>query len=264
MKKITVFTVQLTNNNYLQHPVCQLCLNSWPRLIEQFKNIGYDCEIKIFNYDDDEVKLFYNTYPQYKDYPEAHLNLVSDVFRIWILSRYPNHLWLDSDIFVYYDHFNFIDQLYFNNPYCVMYNSTNLSFFKNILDWYLKQPKLQSDRVVIQKLNVNTINMKIPLSNIKHLYKLMRIQQPQKLLLVLNENDFEILKNNIQKLIDKYNDVLPHTFCFVCNDYYKHKIIKKLHSKITLTDNFISTYDDFNLINFIKSWHQTITINDLS
>ena len=51
-KKLTIFTVNLIDNDYINTPLHQFCIKSWQKLVDYYNSIGYETNIKIFNYDD--------------------------------------------------------------------------------------------------------------------------------------------------------------------------------------------------------------------
>ena len=138
MEKITVFSLVWYNKDYLNKPLRKLCLSSWERLVDYFKSRGYDAEIKIYTEEDQD----------FKDFMKFNLPIcgrpaqLTDAFRVYILSKYKYHLWLDLDVYVSEMpncnnlHFNF-DNIYFKNNWCIMYNANNTDYFKKLLQGYI-------------------------------------------------------------------------------------------------------------------------------
>ena len=133
MKKITIFTASLWNDGYLETPLHRFCMNSWQRAKSNIESQGYECEIKVFNYDDELVKEYFDEIGLHKE--SKSKAVVTDGFKIFILSKFPNYLWLDLDLWISYNYI-FKDELYFNTSQYYIYNSDNTDFFKYIYDKY--------------------------------------------------------------------------------------------------------------------------------
>ena len=133
MKKITIFTASLWNDGYLETPLHKFCIDTWQRAKLNIENQGYECEIKIFNYDDELVKEYFDEIGLHKE--SKSKAVVTDGFKIFILSKFPNHLWFDLDLWISYNYI-FKDELYFNTSQYYIYNSDNTDFFKYIYDKY--------------------------------------------------------------------------------------------------------------------------------
>lgn len=133
MKKITIFTANLWNDDYLETPLHRFCIDTWQRAKKDIESQGYECEIKIFNYDDKLVKEYFDEIGLHKE--SKSKAIVTDGFKIFILSKFPNHLWFDLDLWISYNYV-FKDELYFNTSQYYIYNSDNTDFFKYIYDKY--------------------------------------------------------------------------------------------------------------------------------
>lgn len=116
------------------------CISSWDRLKNYFIKLGFDCDIKIFTYDSPEVQEFKKEYNYANNYEGKNPALLADAFRMWVLSRNTNYLWLDSDIYIHRD----IDKLNLDFPFdghlgksfCVIFNGQNTEKFKYIWNIY--------------------------------------------------------------------------------------------------------------------------------
>lgn len=142
-KKITIFSASLLNNNHLEEPLIKTCVNSFIRLKNYILSKGYDCEIKIYDWDDPVVNNFYELLKKHNiPYEKSGPEFFSDIFRIWLMSENKNYLWLDTDVYIRDDaDFSSLD---FNNKVFegynwFMYNAEDLDFFKNILNYYLEK-----------------------------------------------------------------------------------------------------------------------------
>ena len=102
---------------------------------------GYDLKIKIYKYNDEEVLEFIKDCSAQYNSKSSNANK-ADAFRMYILSKYKNHLWLDMDVYIHNAN-NFVNTFNFNEKYYykswwLLYNCNNLEFFKNIYEYYKK------------------------------------------------------------------------------------------------------------------------------
>jgi len=149
--KITIFSVNIENNDYLNDTKQQICIDSWKKLKVNIENQGYKCEIKIFQPDDIEVIKYKEECNFYISHTKS-LSRVSDGFRMYILSRYKNYLWLDTDVYCN-DNIIFTNKTVFTNDWWYIYNGEELkifdclynSFYKNAENIYNLHPEWISD-----------------------------------------------------------------------------------------------------------------------
>lgn len=154
-KSITIFTANVNDNNDLQSSLHTFCIKSWERLVVAFKKINIDCKITIFDFNSPEMKEFNSL----KDWNFKRPSMKANAFRLWILSKYPNHLWLDWDIYIP-EKFNInqfdLNQIFLYKIFCVMYNANNLNLFSKIFNAYLTDDFCQNnyDQAVFKYLNL--------------------------------------------------------------------------------------------------------------
>ena len=173
-KHITIFTVQLTDNDYLKDATCKLCLDSWKFLKQKIESDGHECEIKIYMPEDEEVKNFLKIYPLTQKCLDINrLELLSDAFRIYILSKYAYHLWLDSDMYIFPSvEFIDYDKPYLYKIFFTIYNANDTKTFKRFWNYYLNELKdPANDQIVFPQLNVpEEFGFRQPLVHVYHLY----------------------------------------------------------------------------------------------
>jgi len=167
MKKITIFTANLWNDGRLETPLHKFCIDTWQRAKSNIESQGYECEIKIFSYDDELVKEYFDEIGLHKN--SKYKAVVSDGFKMFILSKFPNYLWLDWDIFIN-KNYKFNDEFYLNGGMYYIYNSDNTEFFKNIYSKYKTGEFVDMiDFDVFKKLGIKKTKF-IYYNQIKHLY----------------------------------------------------------------------------------------------
>lgn len=139
--KITLFTLDLKfeddkPSQTIDAPLHKLCLSTWSKIKAYFENKGYEVETKIYKRTDPEFIYVYDNI--LKDVTPIKKGWWSDVFRMYILSKYPNHIWLDWDVFIL-DNFELNENIPFlMKTYYFIYNGTNLDLFKTIYEAYDK------------------------------------------------------------------------------------------------------------------------------
>lgn len=159
--KITLFTVNIENNQKIERPLHQLCIMSWERLKSHFESLGYSCEIKIYSYNDAEV-LQYKDECRFFVANERDLSKISDGFRVYILSKNKNYIWLDWDLYVPDRPLTVQNEFYLPENFVYISNVGELNTFKGIYEGYKTGRFLGfTDRVVTCLLGVNN-KEKIP------------------------------------------------------------------------------------------------------
>ena len=124
--KITVFTLVLGKTK----PLHDFCMSTWHRIVDYFNKQNIECEIKIYNESDDEYQYIKNNIIKPKRYDKVAY--MADVFRLYILSNKPYHLWLDWDVFIR-DNFELNwTKSYFHRSWWLLYNASNLNLFRTI------------------------------------------------------------------------------------------------------------------------------------
>ena len=193
-KEITIFTLNVYNNNYLSLPPSDFCMNSWYRLVNSIKELGYQAKIKIYTNEDndyiDYCNICYEWVSKNKDKP----SLLADGFRIYILSKYKNYLWVDSDIY-FCKSFKFADRQIFSDHWAFIYNSDDITIFKKIFKEFYSNNKLLIE-------NKNLCNFYD-----KHVYKYFNLS---------NKRD-EMLENTLHlSFINNFGD--PETKVKLCKN----------------------------------------------
>ena len=118
-----IFTVNPYNDNVINSPIPQFCMNSW-------KKLGYD--IKVFDYNSEEVKFVKSECHEH--FLGKSISIKTDAIRMYILSQYPNHLYLDWDVYVHKP-FDLKEKLI--RPYFwSIYNAEELDYFKVLYEQY--------------------------------------------------------------------------------------------------------------------------------
>ena len=270
-QKITVFTVQLTDNDYLKQPTCKLCLDSWKFLKQRIESDGHQCEIKIYMPEDEEVKNFLKIYPLTQKCLEINrLELLSDAFRMYILSKYPYHLWLDSDRYIFPSVvFTDYDKPYLIHIFHTIYNANDTKTFERFWNYYLNELKdPMNDQMVFTQLNVpEEFTFKKPIRHSHHLYKFMRIQQPQRFFYIDNKETFDYVANNLQEIIKLMLEQTANQeryITFIANLYYEDllRLIKSTHvfNNFKKTDNLMKLDEEpEDLVKYIKEHPLNIT-----
>lgn len=238
-KPITIFTASMFNNNYLNTPLHKFCITSWDRLKNYFNSNGYVCKIKIYDYDDPEIIEFFNiiktSYTNYLDFKPSRL---ANMFRIWIMSKYPYYLWLDTDIYVNeapncnnlkFDY----DSKEFEGNWSVMYNSNDLKFFQNIWKLFLKE-KSSLDNNLLGDYKVYNRIYNLPLDKVASQSKYRRDRNFIHLALI------DDIQNKPNRILDK-------------KSFYENKTIKVFKIKAN-KNSCINIKDNPLLINFLSTY----------
>lgn len=170
MVNLTIFTLDL--NNHICNPLQKLCIDSWYRCKEYLCEKDINIDIKIFNENDSEYGQFYNKFSYILNLTE-HLSHKADLFRLYILSKYINYCWLDTDVYIY-DANNFIDtfkNFIFKKYFYALSSGDNTTFFKSVLNYYLDNNELIKlcDHELVEKLNIQCSNFNAQTSGVVHL-----------------------------------------------------------------------------------------------
>ena len=174
---MTIFTVNVLNDNYLDKPFHKFCISTW-------KKSGFP--VKIFNYNSDEVK---EAKEKYKTWIKSALNsslenkvaIAYDPIRLYILSLYEDMMYFDADIIVMKSkalskiaeekHFS----IYGGGNFFCIHNGKDLETPKKILDRCYTSNCIAGDNSIISKLD------DLKLQKMKHNYEFMhnpRIDNP--------------------------------------------------------------------------------------
>lgn len=160
--KITIFTLDLTDKNddeknKITAPLHDFCITSWHKLVTYLEGSGYEAEIVIYTKNSPEYQIVENEI--IKNWENPLKSICADVFRMYILSSKPNHLWLDWDIFIRDSFTMNLSEMFFMPSWYFIYNSNNIDFFKPIYNYYKKMPQFQYlyDKEVTEFLSKNKI-----------------------------------------------------------------------------------------------------------
>jgi len=160
MNSITIFTIDVYNNNYFSKQPCVFCIKSWKYLIKNLEYLGYDVNVKLYTNEHQDYKDYYKLCKNWVDHNLNKPELIADGFRIYILSKYANHLWLDTDLYFHND-FNFENRFIFSYHWCYLYNKDNLEFFKNILTNFYCNEKIFNDNPDLYNYNDRKVSFYI-------------------------------------------------------------------------------------------------------
>ena len=180
MRELTIFSLNvddgISENSKQLH---NFCFKTWDRLVEYFKSLNYNVQIKIYTKYDNDYINFYNEFITKTDYAYNNLRMshIADAFRLYILSKYPYHLWLDWDVYVKPKvAFNLnYDEKIFRKSFTILYNSNDLDFFLKIYNYVMNNrlSKLGDKKLVNYLINNNVIEntpMEYVVSSILHLH----------------------------------------------------------------------------------------------
>ena len=164
MDNITIFTVDCGDIPLEETKKYKICLDRLKEILP--KNVNF----KIFTKEDQIVK---DCFKEFKDYfnlikleqkTSFSAAYISDVIRIYILSKNKHYLYLDADIYI--KDFSFLEELkeealYINEcSTSIMYSGDDEKKFEKILDFYKKQKHVVSDSAVIDFSKKNNIGIK--------------------------------------------------------------------------------------------------------
>jgi len=135
-KVITVFSIDYFGKNKFKNETAKDCYWSWNRSLSlPIRRQHYDFQLKIFDprWENKDLIIFKNRY-------RNELQFFSDdekekLFILYILSKYPNHLYLNYDVFTT-DNTNFVNEPIFDVDWKCIYNVDNINFFKNLFTKY--------------------------------------------------------------------------------------------------------------------------------
>jgi len=244
---ITIFSLDL--EDHFSQPLHQMCLDSWYEWKNNNKQIK---NIIIFNEDSQEYKDFLtiflsNPYNRTNTIPRR----LANGFRMYILSKYKNYLWLDSDMYINDVNFEWkADMLFSGISWNIAFNGDQLDFFKDIFNLFLTENLgTLIDWEISLKYNLPFISFNKLLHNncFTHLSKFDLGRRCFSI--SYNENNSkEIIKcyNNIKKAENEYyehfNSDKSWYFKFI---YYKMRNLIKHISFITSV--VLENYDNFYL-----------------
>lgn len=210
---MTIFTVNLLNNNYIQQPFIKFCMNTWEKS---------GLEIKVFDFNSPEVK---EAKEKYKTWIDSALNskdvnktaIASDPIRLYILSLYEDMLYLDTDMILMRadvlkqialeKHFS----IYGGSNFFCVHNGKDLQTPRKILERCYNTDKFTNDKNIVSSLK------DLELKKIKDNYSLVhnpRIDNP--LWHCRYSNNIEEIKNC----------TIPNTCFYVTN----REVFKETHS----------------------------------
>lgn len=167
---MTIFTINGWDNNYFQNgeptnPFHKFCMNSWKRA---------DVDIKVFDYNSPEIK---EAKIIYKDWIESAVsrdrkNIAADAMRLYILSLYPNMLYLDTDVYMIQgDWLKQLEQeknfnVFCKRMFCAIYNGEDLETPKQMLEYYHTADTKHDKDICKNFPNIEKLNTQ---QQIKHL-----------------------------------------------------------------------------------------------
>lgn len=128
---MTIFSVSLYDDDYNKWPLHQLCIESWERLQKQIPG----SEIKIIGTDSD-------LYKEFMEIPNPHIHfshskaVQADCFRMFCLSKLPESIYLDMDVFVS-DKFKYKKGTFLRNSFWHIQNDNDCELFRKIFERYL-------------------------------------------------------------------------------------------------------------------------------
>ena len=195
---MTVFTLNAFDNGYFKdgkptNPFDKFCFNSW-------LNNGID--VKVFDYTSPEVIEAKNKYDKILRI-QRDLRIVCDVIRLYILSLYPNMLYIDTDVCLIdksiLDEVSKIDDLAFSRGYYYfIWNGSRTDKVKTLLEWYEKQEELKADKntfISPTELKCGISCSKIDSGKIIHIAKFTKNNK-----IYLADSEKDVIKN-----VNKYN-----------------------------------------------------------
>lgn len=150
--KLTIFSVDVLNNGYYEQPLQQACIQSWRKAQAQASKFDTEIDIKLFTNTDKEFIEFKNQFDfDIMKYNPSH---IADAFRMYILSKNLQYVWLDTDMFIYSTEkflSNFVDVDYtFRRSFNFLYSGSKNKIFENIFEQYVNNRdliKLQDNEV---------------------------------------------------------------------------------------------------------------------
>jgi len=187
--RITLFGLSL--NNYFDRPLQKMCVESWYEWKKHNQQIK---EIIIYNEDSVEYKEFLKIIETEKINKQDKLKTLqlADAFRMYILSKYPNHLWLDGDVYINDYNLKWNLKFYFYDSWHILFNGHNLQFFKNVFNLYLTEDIYNLiDYDICLKYNLE-LSEKLDLKTFKCLCHLCQLDNNIEKLYLIKSN-----KNNI-------------------------------------------------------------------
>lgn len=250
--KITFFTAEMTDNNYLEEPVCKFCMNSWHRIIDNMKKRGEEAEIKVYRYNDPEVLEFLSIYPHTEECLNTNrLNILADAFRVFILSRHPYYVWLDSDIYAY-ENVIYNQTFQLKRIFSIMSNLDDTQTFKDLFEIYMNSSTLKVDRDMYKELKWDNKSINC-IQNYLHMYRYMRIMR-QNFILMKTEEDVDRFLSNIDNIRIKCGENFTRTD-LICtreiSDQLHYKAREK-HIDFKFQFEIIQPYWDTKLEDFTR------------
>lgn len=241
MNKITIFTFN-DHRDQINTPLHQMCIETWSKIVTYLKKLGYDCDIKIFTEDSEEYKFIYNDYLQYHKDFTGLASHVADVFRIYVLSKYPYYLWIDWDVYIR-DNFELdIRKPYLMRSFYFIFNKDKTDIFEYIYNSYKRYNLIRMcDSQITDFLETFTkFNYNYNPSLCEYLVHLNFIDNDiigrEKYFYFINteEEQNEFVKQHIN---DKKN------FKFINKDTKKHKGIFGLNGEQKIIDFILKHYE---------------------
>jgi len=222
---VTIFSLNL--NNYFDNELQKICLNSW----YNYKNNNLNIKnIIIYNKLNPEYIEFWKLFsPIWDLYTNKRIEFIADAFRIYILSKHNNYLWLDGDVLISEDALNniFLDKIYFDDCWDKIYNANNTRIFKMIWDKFLNKSFLNmKDKEIFHFLKFNRPS-NIDLFNWNRTFiHLSAFKKQCFIYVIINNDDFNYYQrfnklwcSHKYKLIVKNNDRI--IFCTKESDFFK-------------------------------------------
>ena len=211
--KITLFTLDMrfpedTPDKTLDSPLHQFCMSTWDIVLNYIRNQGYEAELVIYNNESEEFKYVFNDIicdlrTQNQD-RKAHY---TDIFRMYILSKYPYHIWLDWDVYILKTFELDLTKPYRLFNWFIMYNANDLETYAKIYECFKTIPRFRhlGDRNASEYLIENNIieNDFTKLGHTQLIHCSFLENDPDALYIIREEDEnTDLVQNNI---LDKHN-----------------------------------------------------------
>lgn len=134
MKKITICTVSIYDDDYENTRFHKFCMSTWERAKQNIIAQGFDCEIVIYGHDSEPVQTVMKECADHIE-GSGQISVKADAVKLWIMANYPNHFYLDMDNYIR-PNFEFVDERFFRNGFNVMYNGEDTESFQKVYDLY--------------------------------------------------------------------------------------------------------------------------------
>lgn len=217
---MTIFTMNAFKNDYINNPILKEIMKTWEKL---------EYPVKIFNYNSPEVIDAKKLYDKYivNCVKNNLLNFATDPIRLYILSKYKDYLYLDTDLACINNNVNkFLSEIesnkhtVFGDGFYFLYSGEDNFFFKDILNTYYTKPAIIKDENILESYG-NGIKLKDELkNNFIHLHHISKLFNGN-----LKDYAYFDENSNLQKNIDK---LLKCKTLFISTNNVKQKNLKIL------------------------------------